>query len=431
MAQSFLHNEEFKVEKFDAGEMTNDPDVLTESKKQRTMAGLVMEVPSRGLHHVIDVTRYSSMRRLLVVTGVVFRAVKKFMRKSDIPSGDVNISLNEYTNVRNLWIKEEQAEMEKDTGKFKQTKASLKLFQDEGFWRLRGRFGRSVLKHTEKYPILLRNGSYFTKLVILEAHVEVMHSGIEATLTSIQSSYWFAKSKRTVKNLLRKCVGCKKIQGRTIVPPPTPDLPDFRVNAARAFQATGLDFAGPLHTKDMEGCYVLLFTCATSRAIHLELTPSLKAPAYIRAFIRFSARRGNPDMILSDNAKTFKSKEAKRYMVPQGIQQKFNLPASPWWGGFYERLVRTVKTTLMKSIGKAFLTFEELQTVLCQIEKVINGRPLLYTSEDDLHGTITPFHLMYGTNLLCPDKHSRTQEPEQLSYVGATKRARYLNKIVE
>jgi hypothetical protein len=83
-------------------------------------------------------------------------------------------------------------------------------------------------------------------------------------------------------------------------------------------------------------------------------------------------------------------------MLLQGVRQRFILPASPWWGGFYERLVRTVKACLKKTLGKAFVTFEELQTILCDIEVAVNNRPLAYVSEDDLDEALTPFHLMYG-----------------------------------
>ena len=112
--------------------------------------------------------------------------------------------------------------------------------------------------------------------------------------------------------------------------------------------------------KSVSKVYILLLTCATSRAIHLELTTDLKVPAFLRGFRRFTARRGTPDIIVHDNAKTFHSNEVKRYMLRRGVQQRFILPASPWWGGFYERLVRSVKSSLKKVIGKALLTFEEL-----------------------------------------------------------------------
>ena len=144
----------------------------------------------------------------------------------------------------------------------------------------------------------------------------------------------------------------------------------------------------------------MLFTCASSRAIHLELTPDMSIPSFIRVVKRFVSRRGMPDRVISDNFKTFNSVEIKNYFVKHGVKQSFILPVSPWWGGFYERLVRLVKSTLRKTLGKSFLTFEELQTILCEIEYLINCRPLVYTSSDDVHEGLTPFHLMYGRNLI-------------------------------
>ncbi|XP_028408219.1 uncharacterized protein LOC114530797 [Dendronephthya gigantea] len=125
----------------------------------------------------------------------------------------------------------------------------------------------------------------------------------------------------------------------------------------------------------------------------------MSVDGFLRGFKRFMARRGIPDMIINDNFKTFKSAEVKKFMLLQGITQRFILPASPWWGGFYERLVRTVKTCLKKTLGRAFVTFEELQTVLCEIEVAINNRPLAYVSDDDLDEALTPFHLMHGRNV--------------------------------
>ena len=128
---------------------------------------------------------------------------------------------------------------------------------------------------------------------------------------------------------------------------------------------------------------------------HFELTPDMKIPAFLRALKRFIARRGIPDSITSDNFKTFKSIEVKKFCLNNKIDQKFIIPASPLWEGFYKRLVRSQKV-----MGKSLVTYEELQTVLCDVESVINSRPLVYMGEDDIEEALTPFHLMYGQNML-------------------------------
>ena len=82
-------------------------------------------------------------------------------------------------------------------------------------------------------------------------------------------------------------------------------------------------------------------------------------------------------------------------MLCLGIKQLFILPASPWRGGFYMRLVRTVKTCLKKTLGRAQTTFEELQTILFAVKIAINSRPLAYVNDDDLDEPLTPLHSIY------------------------------------
>ena len=147
------------------------------------------------------------------------------------------------------------------------------------------------------------------------------------------------KARKSVKSVLRKCVTCCWYQGRPLLPQETTDLPDYRVNTLHAFQCTGRDYAGPFFIKSNTDTtfkvYILLFTCTSSRAFHLELTPNMKALAFIKVFKRFTARRGTPDVIIK--FKTFKSPVVEKFMLCLGIRQKFILPASPWWGAFYEQ----------------------------------------------------------------------------------------------
>ena len=107
---------------------------------------------------------------------------------------------------------------------------------------------------------------------------------------------------------------CKRIEGQHYVIPPTAPLPQFRVEESPAFANTGIDFPGPLFVKrgtkqggDMEKVYIVLYTCESSSAVHLDVVPDLSAETFIRSFKRFICRRGIPRLVVSDNAKTFKT----------------------------------------------------------------------------------------------------------------------------
>jgi len=143
---------------------------------------------------------------------------------------------------------------------------------------------------------------------------------------------------------------------------------------------TGLDYAGPLFCIDLPSkkLYILLFTCAVVRAVHLELTDSLSLSDCMLAIRRFAARRGLPSVFYSDNAKTFVSaaRQLQQEYGPLSPHWKFIVPRSPWWGGWWECLIRSVKSALRKTIGVKCLSKIELETTIQEIEACVNSRPL-------------------------------------------------------
>ena len=232
-----------------------------------------------------------------------------------------------------------------------------------------------------------------TELICLECHKTVHHDGLRATLAELRSQYWVPRGRQYVKKLLRACGKCIGAEGKSYPPAQVGDLPSFRVRETLPFANVGVDFAGPLFYKattgEMKKCYIVLFVCCSSRALHLDLIEDLTGPTFIRSLRRFSARRGMPDIINSDNAKTFKftrkflDKLACDYsflsfLQGKRIQWTFNLERSPWWGGHFERLVGSTKRCLKKVLGNAKLKFDELLTVLIEIECTLNNRPLTY-----------------------------------------------------
>ena len=119
--------------------------------------------------------------------------------------------------------------------------------------------------------------------------------------------------------------------------------------------------------------YIVLSTCARTRGIHLELAPDMGASALMRALKRFQARRGIRQFIISDNGKAFKDSTVKSYIVENSTLWKLITERTPWFGGFYERLVQSVKRCLRKTLGNAKLIHEELNTHLIEVERVLNS----------------------------------------------------------
>ena len=154
-----------------------------------------------------------------------------------------------------------------------------------------------------KQLILLPPHHRFTELFIREKHFKVLHNGIRDTLNAVRETHWILWGREAVKKVSRKCVICKRYEGKSVSSPPLTQLPEERVGEYPPFANTGIDFAGPLYIKSDGKVYVCLFTCGITRAIHLELTTDLSASSFLQAFRCFVGRRGLPTKIISDNAK--------------------------------------------------------------------------------------------------------------------------------
>ena len=132
-------------------------------------------------------------------------------------------------------------------------------------------------------------------------------------------------------------------------------------------------------------------------------------------------RRGKPNHIISDNFKSFKASTLKRFHAHQGIKWSFILERFPCWEGFYERLVAIVKNSLKKGVLTSKLSLDELQTVIIEIENVINSRPLTHL-EDQPYESLTPYHLIYGRNLACKRTDKEIKEFSSDEYIKSCKK---------
>ena len=410
-----------------AAEIVKQPQNVT-----RVLVGAV-SVQTPNLNGVIDCKRYSSKLRLLRVTAYVIRFISKLRNKtkrtneqvSGHSSPDRHLSATEILRAEDMWIRsvQESSFPEELNHLRNQSKTSappnvrnLGLYIDnDGLLRCKGRLHNAPVLEEAKRPMVLPSKHYFTELVIRQVHQDVKHSGISHTLSMLRERFWVLRGRETVKRVLRVCLVCRRHQSRLFSRRTPPDLPRIRVDDAPPFTNTGLDFLGPLYI--LEGSttskvYVCLYTCAATRAVHLELTRALTTQAFLLSFRRFTSRRGLPSMLISDNAKTFKSaskevericraKEVQDFLSGQGVTWQFIVEKAPWWGGFWERLVRSVKIVLKKIIGRSTLCYDELLTVLTEIEGVINARPITYVYDDQesVSYALSPSQLIYGRRL--------------------------------
>ena len=393
--------------------LEDSEEVKSEKKKVNVMVAMT-ETPI-GVSQVIDINKYSTLRKLLRITAWVKRFVENLKAKKEGKNLNVeSLNAKEITSAEKLWIKDVQSTLTQSSS-FKKTQNHLGIVEMEGILVCMGRLERSDLSSEAKYPIYLPKDHRFTELIVEDCHLRVFHCMVKATLAELRSRFWVSKGRQFVKKVLKCCFVCRKHEAKPFHSPPTAALPEYRVTQAAPFSNVGIDFAGPLYVKEKRGelrkVYICLFVCCVTRALHLELAQDLSAPTFLNCLRRFCARRGTPGIINSDNAKTFKSsskllkkffndQSVKDFLESRRLQWKFNIELSPWEGGHYERMVRSVKRCLRKVLGNARISFDELNTVLAEVECILNSRPLSYMSDEVDGEVLTPSHLLVGRRLL-------------------------------
>ena len=295
-------------------------------EEERKSATLIVQVerqnsPERG----IDLEKFSNLEKLFRVTAWVLRSIQNLRtgkEDEDKQFGELTVHelveseriwIKEVESER-IWIKEAQAKLRAEE-KYAQFSVSLRLKEEEGILRCQGRLKNSNLEFDKRYPIILPKDHRLTELIVRKCHEDVHHSCMRATLCRLRTKYWVVRERQMVKRIVGKCVTCKRLEGKSYGGASQPDLPEFRVRQAAPFSQVGIDFAGPLFvTQDQGGncsskVYIALFSCCVTRAIHLELVRNLSPETFLRCLRRFAARRGVPNLIVSDNAKTFKAAE--------------------------------------------------------------------------------------------------------------------------
>lgn len=302
--------------------------------------------------------------------------------------------------------------------------------------RVGGRLQNSNVSYSQKHQILLPKASRIMEMIIHSEHIRLLHAGPKLLLATLNQKFWILNGIREVKKIVHRCITCFRFKAETSKQL-MGSLPSHRVVQARSFQKVGIDFAGPLSVKQsrvrrsiISKGYICIFVCFTTKAVHLELASDLTTSTFLAVFKRFVARRGLPSDVFCDNASTFKGArnqladlyklvgsgdhqaQVTSYASRFSINFHFIPSYSPVFGGLWEAAVKSTKFHLKRTVEKALLTYEEMSTVLAQIEAVLNSRPLIpLSSNPDDFTYLTPGHFLTGTALVSYPEHNVSDMP--------------------
>lgn len=283
-----------------------------------------------------------------------------------------------------------------------------------GLVRVGGRLCRAEdLDPDAMHPIILDPKSYVTKLLIKKYDSELLHPGPERVFAEMRRRYWILRGRESIKHHQHACVECQKWRATPVVPRMA-DLPPARLRLYKPpFWSTGVDCFGPYNVKvgrRTEKRWGLIFKCMTTSCVHLDLLESIDTDAFLMSLRRFIARRGKPFEILADRGTNFRGGAAElqasfaaleiplqEQLARQQIEFRFNPPGSPHFGGTWEREIKSIKSALQVILQDHTVAEPVLQTVLIEVEGILNAKPLGYLSSDAADpDPVTPNLLLMG-----------------------------------
>ena len=336
----------------------------------------------------------------------------------------------ELTKARHIILqKAQQAAFEKELSALKAGKPipkqspllSLSPVLQNDLILIGGRLKHSELENFEKSPIVLPKDSHVSLLLTRHYHEQVHHQGRHLTDGAIRAAgLWITGGKGLVSSVIHKCITCRKLRGKQ-EEQRMADLPPERLKTCPPFSYIGLDVFGPwtVTSRRTRGGHAqskrwaIMFSCMSSRAVHIEVIDSLDTSSCVNALRRFFSLRGPAKKLLSDRGTNFiaASKELgmdetlKNYLKDQGCCWEFNPPHASHMGGSWERMIGVARRILDSMLlqSKVQLTHDVLCTLMAEVTAIMNARPLLPVSSDpDNPFILSPSMLLTQKSCLLP-----------------------------
>ena len=339
------------------------------------------ETRTVNLHKVsapfIDVTRFSKWGRLVRATAYVRRPFLR-KRRSELKYDTVLTSEELMLAENDLYQLAQDAEFGDIKGLIKGDEPLPRrnflrpyapFIDDNGVMRADGRIDAAPIPYDMRRPIILPAGHHVTMFIIRDCHERLLHQHHETVINELRRKYYVPRLRNEVKKYCHKCTTCIMRLARPEVPRMAA-LPYPRVTPyTRPFCFIGVDYAGPLQVvcgRRIVKRWIMLITCLTTRAIHIEIVHSMSTSSCIMGLRCFTSLRGTPREIYSDRGTNFigcerqlreelaslnRTKLLEAFVTPQ-TRWLFNPPAAPHTGGLWERMIRTVKNVLYSSLPK-------------------------------------------------------------------------------
>ena len=297
--------------------------------------------------------------------------------------------------------------------------ACLNPVIEDGLIRTAGRLEHSQLDKDAKRPIILPSRHHITSIIIRHYHKTNGHVGVNHVLAATREKFWIIKGRGMVRREIGNCMDCKR---RNAVPmrQQMAPLPPKRMAVDKPpFTHVGVDYFGPIFVKVRRSrCkrYGCIFTCLTTRAVHIEIAHTLETDSFIACLQRFIGRRGHPESISSDNGTNLVGAERElreslesldqgkihKVLLPKAIEWHFNPPHASHMGGVWERMIRSTRSILRAVAGEQVLTDESLLTFVAEAERILNDRPITHVSSDCKdYEPLTPNHLLLMRSNSC------------------------------
>ena len=392
-----------------------DPEVIKEKEAH------VLEVTSGTfLQHPLNllIDHYSSFYRLCKAVSWLLRfkmflkektLIKGFVRRDEMVIAERHVV--SFVQEGSFPVEIQQLK-NNESVKLSSPLSKLTPMMLDGMMVVGGRLKHSLIPQRSKFPVILPRDHKVSFLIAQEEH-NYAHLGVEWVLSRIRSRFWIIRARSLVKNIKHACITCKRLYAPAMSQKMS-DLPDDRCKPnVPAFSCAGVDVFGPFYVKQGRASvkrYGCVFSCFSSRALHIEKLDDLSTSALINGLIRFCARRGPVRKIICDNGTNLvgaKNELIKSFCMIDKIQVgqaarrmkidwEFHPPHASHHGGVYERMIRTVRRVLYAIVGKhGNLTDDVLTTVFCECENIVNSRPLTKCSDDvEDADPLTPNHLL-------------------------------------